>query len=121
MAATQAGAEALEWHRVFLRLRGHYAGPVRSTRANASRSGSPRAPTAAAAGVAITSIRQPLVDDVTVRQMGAVAYALSAAVDARRVGDRPGAPVRGPEGGATGEDSTGSPPWTSRLSDAPQE
>ena len=37
----------------------------------------------AAAGVAITSIRQPLVDDVTVRQMGAVAYALSAVVDAR--------------------------------------
>ncbi len=33
--------------------------------------------------MAITSIRQPLVDDVTVRQMGAVAYALSTAVDAR--------------------------------------
>jgi phage-related baseplate assembly protein len=33
--------------------------------------------------VAITSSRQPLVDDLTVRQTGAIAYALSALVDER--------------------------------------
>ena len=35
------------------------------------------------AGVAITSVRQPLVDDLTVRQTGAIAYALSGLVDGR--------------------------------------
>ena len=33
--------------------------------------------------IAITSVRQPLVDDLTVRQTGAIAYALSGLVDAR--------------------------------------
>ena len=37
----------------------------------------------AASGVAITSVRQPLVDDLTVRQTGAIAYALSGLVNAR--------------------------------------
>jgi hypothetical protein len=37
----------------------------------------------APSGVAITSGRQPLVDDLTVRQTGAIAYALSALVDER--------------------------------------
>jgi hypothetical protein len=82
VAATQAGAEALEWHRVFLRLRGHYAHPSVNPRERFS-VGVAQDSDGAAAGVAITSIRQPLVDDVTVRQMGAVAYALSTVVDAR--------------------------------------
>ena len=82
VAATQAGAEALEWHRVFLRLRGHYADPSVNPRERFS-VGVAQGGDGAAAGVAITSIRQPLVDDVTVRQMGAVAYALSTVVDAR--------------------------------------
>ncbi|MEJ7834492.1 MAG: hypothetical protein WKF79_16380, partial [Nocardioides sp.] len=37
----------------------------------------------APAGVAITSARQPLVDDLTVRQTGAIAYALTGRVNAR--------------------------------------
>ena len=37
----------------------------------------------AASGVAITSARQPLVDDLTVRQTGAIAYALSGLVNER--------------------------------------
>ena len=37
----------------------------------------------AASGVAITSARQPLVDEVTVRQTGAIAYALSELVNER--------------------------------------
>ena len=36
-----------------------------------------------ASGVAITSARQPLVDDLTVRQTGAIAYALSGVVNER--------------------------------------
>ncbi len=34
-------------------------------------------------GIAITSAQQPLVDDVTVRQTGAIAYALSELVNGR--------------------------------------
>ena len=82
VAATQSGAEALEWHRVFLRLRDHYANQSVNPRERFS-VGVAQDTDGAAAGVAVTSIRQPLVDDVTVRQMGAVAYALSAVVDAR--------------------------------------
>ena len=82
VAATQAGAEALEWHRVFLRLRDHYANRSVNPRERFS-VGVAQDTGGAAAGVAITSIRQPLVDDVTVRQMGAVAYALGTVVDAR--------------------------------------
>jgi hypothetical protein len=82
VAATQAGAKALEWHRIFLRLRDHYAERSVNPRERFS-VGVAQDTGGAAAGVAITSIRQPLVDDVTVRQMGAVAYALSAVVDAR--------------------------------------
>jgi len=82
VAATQTGAEALEWHRVLLRLRDHYAHPSVNPRERFS-VGVAQGVDGAAAGVAITSIRQPLVDDVTVRQMGAVAYALSTEVDAR--------------------------------------
>jgi len=82
VAATQTGAEALEWHRVLLRLRDHYAHPSVNPRERFS-VGVAQGADGAAAGVAITSIRQPLVDDVTVRQMGAVAYALSTEVDAR--------------------------------------
>jgi hypothetical protein len=36
-----------------------------------------------ATGVAITSARQPLVDELTVRQTGAIAYALSGLVNER--------------------------------------
>jgi hypothetical protein len=82
VAATQAGAEALEWHRVFLRLRDHYGNRSVNPRERFA-VGVAQDTDGAAAGVAITSIRQPLVDDVTVRQMGAVAYALSTVVDAR--------------------------------------
>ena len=39
----------------------------------------------AADGIAITSARQPLVDDLTVRQTGAIAYGLSALVNDRIV------------------------------------
>ena len=55
----------------------------RSILASVSRSGWRRTRTAAPSGIAITSARQPLVDDLTVRQTGAIAYALSGLVDKR--------------------------------------
>ena len=69
VAATQPGAEVLEWHRVLLRLRDHYADPAVNPRERFS-VGVAQDADGAAAGVAITSVRQPLVDDLTVRQTG---------------------------------------------------
>ena len=72
----------LEWHKVLLELRDHYADPAVNPRerftvgVTQDASGPP-------SGVAITSVRQPLVDDLTVRQTGAIAYALSGLVDGR--------------------------------------
>jgi ABC-type Na+ transport system ATPase subunit NatA len=40
-------------------------------------------PNGAANGVGVTSARQPLVDDLTVRQIGAIAFALSGLVNDR--------------------------------------
>ena len=82
VAAAQPGAEVLEWHQVLIRLRDHYADPEVNPREHFS-VGVAQDELGAASGVAITSTRQPLVDEVTVRQLGAIAYALSTAVDAR--------------------------------------
>ena len=70
-----------EWHRVLLQLRDHYADPAENPRERF------------AVGVVLTTTggergrdhlgRQPLVDDLTVRQTGAIAYALSGIVDER--------------------------------------
>ena len=82
VTAAQPGAEVLEWHQVLMRLRDHYADPEVNPREHFS-VGVAQDELGAASGVAITSTRQPLVDEVTVRQLGAIAYALSTAVDAR--------------------------------------
>jgi hypothetical protein len=82
VSTAQPEGEVLDWHRVVLRLRDHYADPVTNPRERFAvgvaqdSSGRPD-------GVALTSTRQPLVDEVTVRQTGAVCYALSGLVDAR--------------------------------------
>lgn len=78
----QPSGEVLEWHEVLLRLREHYTDPVANPRERAS-VGVAQDADGAATGLAVTSARQPLVDDVTVRQTGAVAYALSALVNER--------------------------------------
>ncbi len=80
--AAQPEAQTSEWHEVLMRLRDHYADPVLDPRERFS-VGLAQDDDGRASGVAITSRRQPLVDDVTVRQTGAIAYALSALVDAR--------------------------------------
>lgn len=82
LTATQSSGEVLEWHRLLLQLRNHYVDLAVNPRERFSVGvaldghGTP-------SGVAITSARQPLVDDLTVRQTGAIAYALSGLVNER--------------------------------------
>jgi hypothetical protein len=73
--------EKLAWHRMLRRLKKHFADPAANPRETftvgvAVSDGVP-------AGVAITSSRQDLVDEQTVRQTGALAFALSKLVDGR--------------------------------------
>ena len=81
---TSSGASpgVVEWHRLLLQLRNHYADPAVNPRERFS-VGVAQDPNGRASGIAITSARQPLVDDLTVRQTGAIAYALSGLVDKR--------------------------------------
>ena len=82
VTSTRPESDVLDWHRVLIQLRDHYADPSASPRERFTvgvTQGSDGAPS----GVAITSARQPLVDDVTVRQTGAIAYALSGLVNQR--------------------------------------
>lgn len=80
--ATHAEADVMSWHAVLRQLRDHYADPTTNPREQFS-VGVAQDPAGAASGIGITSVRQPLVDEVTVRQTGALAYALSALVDER--------------------------------------
>ena len=82
VTTTVAHGDVLEWHRVLLRLREHYADPVANPRERFS-VGVAQDDDGSASGIVITSARQPLVDDVTVRQTGAIAFALSSLVDDR--------------------------------------
>jgi hypothetical protein len=75
-------SEVVEWHHVLTQLRDHHADPLVNPRERFS-VGVTQDPDGVATGVAITSVRQPLVDDLTVRQTGAIAYALSGLVNAR--------------------------------------
>lgn len=80
--ATHPQGDMLSWHAILLQLRDHYADPSANPRERFS-VGVAQDPHGAAGGIAITSARQPLVDEVTVRQTGAIAFALSAVVDQR--------------------------------------
>jgi hypothetical protein len=82
LAEVQPGEEVLQWHRLLLELRDHYADPITNPRERFS-VGVTQDAEGQASGVAITSVRQPMVDDLTVRQTGAVAYALSGLVNGR--------------------------------------
>jgi hypothetical protein len=82
VTAAQPGDAALEWHQVLLRLRDHHTDPVANPRERFT-VGVAQDPGGAASGIAITSARQPQVDDLTVRQAGATAYALSGLVNER--------------------------------------
>lgn len=82
LTAVQPEGDVLGWHRVLLRLRDHYADPVTSPRERIS-VGVAQDDEGGPGGVAVTSNPQPLVDDLTVRQAGAIAFALSGLVNER--------------------------------------
>ena len=82
LTATQPHGEVLDWHKVLLQLRDHYADRTTNPRERFS-VGVALNDSGAAEGIAITSAQQPLVDDVTVRQTGAIAYGLSELVNGR--------------------------------------
>jgi hypothetical protein len=81
---TSTGLEGAveQWHGMLLRMRDHYADPEVDPRERFS-VGVSRNSDGSPAGVAVTSVRQPLPDEVTVRQTGALAYALLHLVDER--------------------------------------
>ncbi|MEW1822282.1 hypothetical protein AB0323_16080 [Arthrobacter sp. NPDC080031] len=82
LAATNLKGDLPDWHRVLLKLRDHYTSRTTNPRELFS-VGLAQDPDGAANGIAITSARQPLVEDLAVRQTGAIALALSDMVDAR--------------------------------------
>lgn len=82
LAAAITSGDVKDWHTVLLQLRDHYADPVANPRERFS-VGVAQDAEGAAGGVAITSARQPLVDELTVRQTGAIAFALSSHVNER--------------------------------------
>ena len=74
--------EVTDWHDLLLRMRDHFADPAVDPRERFS-VGVSRNSDGTAAGIAVTSVRQPRVDEVTVRQTGALAYALLRVIDER--------------------------------------
>lgn len=84
VTATQLKGDLLGWHRVLLQLRARYADPTANPRESFS-VGASQDDSGHAAGIAVASSRQPLLDEVSVRQTGALAYALSGVVDKRVV------------------------------------
>ncbi len=82
VAATGLAGDVRGWHQMLLRLRAHQADPARNPR-EVFAVGVSQNDDGTAAGIAVTSTRQPLVDDLMVRQTGAIAYALSGLVDER--------------------------------------
>ena len=82
LTMTQSHGDVLDWHKILLQLRNHYADPTANPRERFS-VGVAQDLNGAANGVAVTSARQPLVDDLTVRQTGAIAFALSGLVNDR--------------------------------------
>ena len=84
LTSTGLEGEVLAWHRVLLQLRERYADVAVNPRETFS-VGAAQDTGGHAEGIAVTSARQPPLDEVSVRQTGAVAYALSGVVDERLV------------------------------------
>jgi len=78
----QLGDNVVQWHRLLLQLRAHHLHETSNPREVYS-VGVAQAADGSANGVAVTSVRVPAVDDVTVRQTGAIAYALCELLDQR--------------------------------------
>jgi hypothetical protein len=82
VTATGLIGDLLGWHGVLVQLRDHYTDSVVNPREEFS-VGVSQDTEGKANGIAVTSAQQPRVDDITVRQTGAIAYALSKTVDER--------------------------------------
>jgi hypothetical protein len=80
--STSLPGEVLEWHKVLRQLRKHYADPAKNPRERFE-VGATEDSHGKANGIAITSTPQPPLDEVTIRQTGALAYRLSTLVDKR--------------------------------------
>lgn len=82
VTATGLNGDVLGWHQVLLQLREQYADPALKPREGFS-VGVSQDPAGKANGIAVTSAAPARVDDVTVRQTGAITYALTRIVDQR--------------------------------------
>ncbi|HEY0499331.1 MAG TPA: hypothetical protein VGD48_26535 [Kutzneria sp.] len=74
--------EVLEWHKLLVQLREHYASEALNPRARFE-VGAAEGADGLVGGIAITSVDQAVLDDVTVRQTGALAYELTRLIDKR--------------------------------------
>ncbi|MDX6265920.1 MAG: hypothetical protein QOD70_660 [Frankiales bacterium] len=84
VTATGLKGDVLGWHQVLLKLRDQCADPVHNPRESFT-VGAAQDDQGKAAGIAVSSARQQPVDEVVVRQTGAIAFELSRLVDARIV------------------------------------
>jgi hypothetical protein len=82
VTSTSLRGEVLEWHKVLRQLSVHYSSTVDNPRERFE-VGVAEGPDGRAGGIAITSTTHPALDDLTVRQTGALAYQLSELVDKR--------------------------------------
>jgi hypothetical protein len=82
VTSTSLRGEVLEWHKVLRQLSEHYSSTVDNPRERFE-VGAAQDADGRATGIAITSTTQPTLDDLTVRQTGALAYELSQLVDKR--------------------------------------
>jgi hypothetical protein len=82
VTATELEGAVADWHGLLLRMRDHFADPAVNPRERYAVGVSQDA-SGAPAGIAVTSTPQPQVDEVAVRQTGALAYALMRRVDTR--------------------------------------
>ena len=82
VTATGLAGDVLGWHQVLLQIRDHYADPAANPRETFSVGVSQDA-YGKANGVAVTSSKRPTLDDLTVRQTGAIAFELTRIVDRR--------------------------------------
>lgn len=94
VSALEIQGDVLAWHRMVRNLKKHFTDPATNPReffgvGIAVSGGKP-------SGVAITSTRQARVDEQSVRQTGAIAFALSERVD-RRIGEHQATVLAGAE------------------------
>jgi len=82
LAELKLEGDVVDFHRLLLRLRDHYASRHTNPRETFT-IGVAQKNNGTAAGVAVVGAQQPRVDDTTVRQLGRIAYGLSGLVDTR--------------------------------------